>query len=58
MSWLCKIGIHWARIGLETLFVDKVNGNEVFMSKCPCGIEWMHQSIFRSIFCWKTRIKP
>lgn len=47
VPFLCHLGLHWPMKGLVTLFVDHVNHQEVFASTCPCGKEWMHQSIFK-----------
>lgn len=42
---LCRLGIHWPVSVDKTLFVDIVNGQEVFEGQCGCGKMWMHQSV-------------
>ncbi len=43
---LCCIGLHFPVSVDRTLFIDIVNGHEVFEGRCSCGKLWMHQSIF------------
>ncbi len=38
---LCKMGIHLPRRE-EVLFVDAVDGRNVWRGKCACGIDWLH----------------
>lgn len=42
---LCRIGIHWMS-GHASLFVDRVFGETVFNTTCPCGKEWMTDTLF------------
>lgn len=42
---LCRIGIHW--MGEHaSLFVDIVSGETVFNAICPCGKEWIVDTLF------------
>lgn len=43
---LCKIGIHRPLSKFHGLFRDVVSGKTVFIAKCPCGKEWMTDSLF------------
>lgn len=42
----CKLGIHLPIQTEAILFVDNVSGKEVMRGKCPCGIEWMVDTVF------------
>lgn len=42
---LCRIGIHFPVSVDQTLFVDHINGHEVYEGRCGCGRKWMHQSV-------------
>jgi hypothetical protein len=43
---LCKIGIHRPLKRQQSMFRDIVSGKIVFLSKCPCGKEWMTDSFY------------
>ena len=43
---LCRIGLHRPLKQHHHNFIDKVSGKTVYTAKCPCGIEWMTDSIF------------
>lgn len=45
-KWLCKIGIHRPLSNFHGLFRDIVSGKTVFRATCPCGKEWMTDSLF------------
>ena len=57
MKLFCKIGLHWKMRILETLFIDQVNGLEVYKAECPCGRIWMMQSVFGFPFFKVERCK-
>lgn len=37
----CRLGLHWRMKIIESLFVDIVSGNMVYLAKCPCNRQWM-----------------
>lgn len=46
MIALCKFGIHRPLRGHSHNFIDRVSGKTVFNVKCPCGKEYMVDSLF------------
>ena len=41
----CNLGLHWRMEIIESLFRDIVSGKTVFHAVCPCGKDWMVDSV-------------
>ena len=57
MNFLCKLNIHLPVTVDQTLFIDRVNHKEVYLGRCKCGLNWMHQSICGWPIWFKCRRK-
>ncbi len=59
---LCRLGFHRPLRGHNFHFRDVVSGKEVFLTRCPCGLPWMTDSIFpwlgAKVLAMRGREKP